>query len=106
MKENQNFCNPAGARVDNSGSTFTPGLTQDCVASGFKTQSESGGTLNIPIFAFSFASYILTPDVCGKDKRVRMFVNGYAPPTSCDAASQLVQALGLACELQNRRAAS
>jgi hypothetical protein len=50
---------------------------------------------------FAFGPWDLRPDNCRKGKRARMFVNSYGPTTPCDAAGELVAALGLACELQN-----
>ena len=50
---------------------------------------------------FAFGPWDLRPDNCTKGKRARMFVNSHGPTTPCDAAGELVAALGLACELQN-----
>jgi hypothetical protein len=93
-----NYCHPGGARLDDAGSTFQPGVTALCVKSEFKGSMPTG---DVPNNGYGVGEYILSPDECGKEKRVRMFVNGHAPPTACDAASQLVQALGIACELQH-----
>ncbi len=52
--------------------------------------------------AFALGPWYLRPDNCSKGARARMFINSYPPATACDAAAQLVAALGLACELQGQ----
>jgi hypothetical protein len=47
--------------------------------------------------AVSYTRRVLTPHACSPSNRVQAFVNSYPPAGTCGAASQLAQAVTLAC---------
>jgi hypothetical protein len=80
--------------------TFTHALLPSCLVD---TAAYIHGELYTDdVAVFQYPRRMLLPKFCSGDDRILAFTNTYAPNGACGAASQVAQAVGLACMLSTK----
>ena len=93
------FAPTSGCYDNYNSASLYPRFKLDCVKdTNFVT---SGAFTSSPSQTASFARQLTWPTVWAPDERVPLFVNSLAPRSLCEGITSVVQALYMACHLQN-----